>query len=89
MGDVGDDMNAWKEQKKERKAINRESSAQWLKDRDIFFEPKNGGAHLIVEGKECYIDFWPGTGKWISRCGRKGFGVSGLVRFINEPPHNT
>ena len=61
---------------------NRENSADYLAQREIPFVPKNGGAHLIVEGKDCFIDFWPGTGKWHSRCGKKGFGVRNLVAFI-------
>ena len=64
---------------------SRESSAEYLLERGIQFTEHNGGAHLIVEGKDCFIDFWPGTGKWNSRCGTKGFGVRNLVTFIGEP----
>lgn len=64
---------------------NRENSADYLAQREIPFVQKNGGAHLIVEGKDCFIDFWPGTGKWHSRCGKKGFGVRNLVAFIETP----
>ena len=63
----------------------RENSADYLAQREIPFVSKNGGAHLIVEGKDCFIDFWPGTGKWHSRCGKKGFGVRNLVAFIETP----
>ena len=63
-------------------AHNRESSAEYLAQRGIPFVSKNGGAHLVVEGKDCFIDFWPGPGKWHSRCGKKGFGVRNLAAFI-------
>jgi dihydrofolate reductase (trimethoprim resistance protein) len=63
----------------------QENSADYLAQRGIPFVSKNGGAHLIVEGKDCFIDFWPGTGKWHSRCGKKGFGVRNLVAFVETP----
>ena len=68
-----------------KRASNRENSAEYLRERGIPFVEKNLGAHLIVEGRECFIDFWPGTGKWHSRCGQKGFGVRNLVEFIGAP----
>ena len=71
--------------RQEKRADNRESSASYLRERGIPFVEKNYGAHLIVEGKDCFIDFWPGTGKWNSRCGKKGFGVRNLVAFIGVP----
>lgn len=84
MGDMGDAFNAWKKEKQEKRADNRASSAIYLQEHGIPFEEKNMGAHLIVEGKDCFIDFWPGTGKWITRKGIKGFGVRNLVQFITS-----
>lgn len=72
-----------KERSKQKRASNREYSPKLLEEAGIPFEGKNGGAHLIVEGNECYIDFWPGTGKWISRNGERGFGVRNLIKHIN------
>ena len=71
-----------KQARQEKRADNRENSAEYLRERGIPFVEKNNGAHLIVEGKDCFIDFWPGPGKWHSRCGKKGFGVRNLVAFI-------
>lgn len=82
MSDMGDDFRALKKARQEKRADNRENSAEYLEVRGVPFTSKNAGAHLIVEGKECFIDFWPGTGKWHSRCGRKGFGVRNLCEFI-------
>lgn len=73
-----------KEASREKRASNRENSAEYLTQREIPFTSKNQGAHLIVEGYNCFIDFWPGTGKWHSRCGIKGFGVRNLVEFIKR-----
>lgn len=84
MGDMADDFKIITETSKEKRSNNRDQSAQYLAKRDIPFESKNGGAHLIVEGVDCYIDLWPGTGKWITRKGHKGFGVRNLVKFIDE-----
>lgn len=80
--DMGEMWNEVKKERQGKRASNRENSAEYLKQRGIPFISKNGGAHLIVEGKECFIDFWPGTGKWHSRNGYKGFGVRNLMAYI-------
>lgn len=74
--------HAVKNARQTKRANNRESSAEYLQARGIPFVEKNNGAHLVVEGKDCFIDFWPGTGRWNSRCGKSGFGVRNLVAFI-------
>ena len=86
MSEVAETFNAMKKMKQEKRADNRENSAEYLRTRSIPFVSNNHGAHLIVEGRDCFIDFWPGTGKWNSRCGKKGFGVRNLVEFIDSKP---
>lgn len=61
-----------------KRAMNREASKRFLEHQDIEFEVKSGGSHLLVTGSKGLIDFWPGTGKWISRDGTKGRGVREL-----------
>ncbi len=39
-----------KQAKQEKRADNRESSAEYLAQRGIPFVSKNGGAHLVIEG---------------------------------------
>lgn len=73
-----------KEARQEKRASNRENSAAVLAEAGIPFQSKNIGAHLIVEGPVCFIDFWPGTGRWISRKGPKGFGVRNLIKHITH-----
>lgn len=84
MGDMKEVFQEMKSDKKEKKAMNRETSKEYLNKSGIVFTEHNGGAHLIVEDKDCYIDFWPGTGRWKTRKGVPGFGVKNLVSFINE-----
>lgn len=89
MSDTGDDFREWNKAKQEKRRSNRENSGQILFDRHIEFETKNNGAHLIVEGSDCKIDFWPGTGKYISRNGPSGRGVFNLIKLIQKErtPH--
>ena len=82
MSETGKMWREVKAMRQEKRASNRESSAEYLRQQGIPFTTHNGGAHLIVEGRECFIDFWPGPGKWHCRSGHKGFGVRNLVAYI-------
>lgn len=82
-GDVGEDFKAWHKHKQAKRASNREVAVQVLFENDIPFESKNGGAHLIVTGKDGLVDFWPGTGKFIVRGGKTGRGVFTLLKLLN------
>jgi len=81
MGDVWRDV---KEARAEKRASNREQSAQILRDAGVEFESKNLGAHLIVTAECGVFDFWPGTGLWQRRGDPKqSRGVHSLMRKIN------
>ena len=90
MGDMGEGWAEHKKQRQEKKASNRESSANRLDEIGIPYVSKNGGAHLIVSiygvdtKKQQIIDFWPGTGKWIVRSGEKGRGIRSLLEEANK-----
>ena len=84
MGDMAEDFKFLKEVSKKKRESNRNSSLAFLERADIPFEIKNGGSHLIVEGCNGFIDFWPGAGKWIARTGIKGFGVKNLIETIRK-----
>lgn len=70
-----------KQESQQRRAGNRENSAQILADNCIKFDSKNLGAHLIVHGEAITVDFWPGTGKFIVRGGKTGRGVFNLLKL--------
>lgn len=82
MSDTSEMWAAHKQASATRRASNREASARMLQAASIVYVTYNNGVHLIVEGKGCKIDFWPGTGKWISREGTKGRGVRNLIAHI-------
>jgi len=70
------------EYSKIKRKSNRNSGLKHLERELIPFEIKNNGVHLVVEGNKGFIDYWPGTGRWISRSGIKGFGVRNLINAI-------
>jgi len=79
--DESDIWRALNAMRKNKRANNRESSAQCLRQAGVPFESKNGGAHLIVATPEQTIDFWPGTGLWLARgTGERRRGVKALLR---------
>lgn len=87
MSEVNETTEMWAEYKTERqekRKKNRITSAQILADHDVTFSSSNAGAHLIVQGRNDVIDFWPGTGKYITRGGKKGRGVFSLLRLCDQ-----
>lgn len=83
MGDMGEVFNDLKQVKKEKRAANTQSSTEILKAEGFTFLSLNGGAHLVVAGNGI-VDFWPSTGLWIVRGGKKGRGVKNLIKFIKS-----
>jgi len=67
-----------------KRAKNRESSKQILINAGIEFEVKNNGAHLIIISASGLIDFWPGTGQWLTRNCVHGRGVKNLLHYIKH-----
>ncbi|WP_054912480.1 hypothetical protein [Pseudomonas sp. NBRC 111127] len=77
----------WQAESAERRARNRQGSAEILAERGVQFEVKNMGAHLIVSHEGKVADFWPGTGKYIPRGGgRPGRGVFNLLKLLGVKP---
>ena len=83
MSELGETFSLMRDASRDKRASNRTASAQMLVSNSIEFESKNFGAHLILEINP-KIDFWPGTGLWISRCGKKGRGIRKLIKFVNR-----
>ena len=81
--EVTEMWRAHRQDQQAKRAKNRASSPEMLKQAGITFEVKNGGAHLVVGD----WDFWPGTGLWRARRpknGRhaKGYGVRNLIKMV-------
>lgn len=78
---MAEELRALSDFRKQRRRENTASSTQLLRDQDIPFEVRNGGAHLIVDG---VADFWPSTGLWIPRDRQYGKdrGVMRLLTFV-------
>jgi hypothetical protein len=70
MSDLGELFNAAREAGKERRASNRDTTPQVLRDHGLTFEVKNSGAHLVVRHGDAVADLWPGTGKYQVRRGK-------------------
>ncbi len=83
-GGMTEDFKILNEISKNKRESNRNTSQAFLERESILFEIKNNNAHLIVEGSKGFIDFWPGTGKWIARTRIKGFGVKNLIKAIRK-----
>ena len=82
------DTEDWKQFRKmgqNKRASNRQRSADLLAKEGIKFETKNFGAHLIVTHNNKTVDFWPGTGKFIFRDnGSYGRGVGNLIHRLKK-----
>lgn len=68
----------------ERRANNRERSLEILREHKVSHQVKNAGAHIVVKHAGVALDFWPGTGRWIERGGKKreGRGVFGVLKAL-------
>lgn len=93
MGDMAEGFRELRRISQEQRSHNRQSGRQRLQRCGVKFETRNDGAHLIVNHNGKAVDYWPGTGKWISRADRtrRGRGISQLLRFLGvqaqEDPH--
>lgn len=90
MGDMGDywrDVKPLlKEQSQKKRASNQENSTAILRALSVKFEQKNNGVHLIVKHNEKVVDFWPSTGRFICRSGKKdAYGVFNLLNHLGIP----
>lgn len=93
MGDMGDfwrDVKpALKERSQQKRASNRQNGAAQLAAAGFLFESKNDGAHLIVQAKDHVVDYWPGTGKWMTRGSRFGVTARGIARLLQHLKEQT
>lgn len=81
----GEMWREWKKMKQDARTQRRENAPDDLHAAGIPFTVHNEGAHLIVEGPDGFIDFWPGTSRWKDRSrGTTGFGISGLIKHVQR-----
>ena len=88
---ISDDMTisewgaAMRDLGKERRANNRTSTPEVLRQHGIAFDVRNDGAHLIVRHGGKIADLWPGTGKYrIRGASRYRRGVFNLLRDLKK-----
>jgi len=82
MSDLADSFRKMTKEGQAKRAFNRRKSTELLVNKGIRFTSHNNGAHLIVDGPDDLIDFWPGTGRWKTRDGVDGFGMKGLLNYM-------
>lgn len=83
MSEIGETFASLREEGRERRANNRESTPEVLRAHGVSFVSKNAGAHLIVTHGKHVADLWPGTGKYQVRgTGRYKRGVFNLLRDL-------
>lgn len=70
----------------QKRAKNRQSSAELLKAKEVPYNVHNNGAHLVIRFGIFWIDFWPGTGLWHARIpvDHHGRGVFNLIAFLDK-----
>lgn len=85
MSEVGEAYEGMHAESRERRAKNRQSSADLLRAHGFEFQTRNAGAHLIVDTPRGPVDFWPGTGLWCQRGTTKTHrGVFRLIGWAQE-----
>lgn len=67
MNEVTEMWKVWKKMKQSAATQRRVLGPEALVQKGISFSTHNGGAHLILDTKIGFIDFWPGTTKWKTR----------------------
>lgn len=94
---MGDEGEFWadvkpemKRRSREKRAGNRDYSARMLASEGVPYEVRNGGAHLILLPVKCQrIDFWPGTGLWVTldkKVRARGIGtLFSYIRAVSQP----
>ena len=85
MSEMAEIFNSMKALSQQKRADNRVASAALLSRAGVVFECKNAGAHLVVFAGAYVVDFWPGTGLWITRGSKdKCRGVRKLIQFVKN-----
>ncbi len=79
-----------KAKRKEKRLLSQQNNLQKIADLGIPFLEKNRGYHLILNINDKLVDFWPSSGKWSIRPGKKGnppvrgVGLENLTKSITD-----
>lgn len=84
MNDLAESYRWMRQRSQAKRERNRTQSPKLLVKAGVNFQSKNYGAHLIIESEGCAIDFWPGTGRWMIRNGKTGFGIKNLLKHLGK-----
>ena len=86
MSETVEMFQALKEYKRNKRRENTKQSTALLQQKNIEFDSRNSGAHLIVTAPEGRIlDFWPSTGLWRYRdSNREGRGIHSLIKELKR-----
>lgn len=85
MGELGEIWTEHKKERKQKKESNRNKAIEILTENGISFESKNSGAHLIIRHNGMIVEFWPGTGLFISQHGGQKYrGIRNLLKILGK-----
>ena len=76
-------MNHKKAAKREKGASRVKAAPAHLTRAGIKHDIRNNGQHIIVEGIDSFIDFWPSTDRWNTRFGFKSRGLFALIKYAH------
>lgn len=62
--ELGEIFSAMREAGREKRASNRKTTPEVLREHGVAFTSHNDGAHLIVQHGGKVADLWPGTGRY-------------------------
>lgn len=83
MGDMGDVFRAMRDSRKEINRARFENIHANLSSIGFDYEIKNEGHHVIFTVGKVKFDFWPSTGKFMSRNnGKRGVGLNRLINIM-------
>lgn len=82
INEVSEMWRDYREARQEKKRENLKFSTDLLDRHSIKYVSHNHGIHLVIEGRNGPIDFWPSTGLYIERKTKRK--LRGIVRLLRE-----
>jgi len=81
--EIGEVYKHLKCNRQKKRQQNLKTSTAIIEDAGVEFKSHSNGIHLVIEGTEVKIDFWPSTSKFKTRDGHEGRGVYNMLRHCN------